>query len=295
MKTNVSGRRHAPSFVLLLLMLALPAGCSDENATDDAAKVAPARKAPTPDEDPPTPVFVKQEPPLILPMAPGVTMEFAWIPPGAFIMGDAQGDIPRRKIRFAKPFYLGRTEVTQQQWSAVMADNPSAMKGPKYPVHLVQWADSQALVKAMNARYGGTRFQFALPSEAQWEYACRAGKPRWESSDDPDQVERYAWLSSNSHYEPHPVAQKTPNAWGLYDMQGNVAEWCVHEVRPGSNADDPRRPAEAVTDSSDAPVYVVRGGNYREGASACTSTSRLLRRDVVPMRQDGLRLVCVPR
>ena len=285
------GGRHLPHFVLLLVSLA---GCSDEGPPDEAGKTA-AATAPQAAE-PPDPPPVKQQPPLVLAMAPGVSMEFAWIPPGAFFMGDVDGGGARHKIRFTKPFYLGRTEVTQQQWSVVMPENPSAVRGPQYPVQRVEWADCQALVRAMNAKYGGAGLQFALPTEAQWEYACRARTPgQLESSDDPDLIGRYAWLSSNSHYEPHPVAQKTPNAWGLFDMQGNVAEWCLHEARPGSNADDPRRAALAVADSSDAAVYVVRGGNYREGASACTSASRLLRRAVVPMRQDGLRLVCVRR
>jgi len=292
----LSGGRHVPDVIFLLLLPALLSGCSDEGPADDAGKVAAAPQARPAEAEPPDPAPVKQQPPLVLPMAPGVNMEFAWISPGVLLLGDAPQGATRRKIRFTKPFYLGRTEVTQQQWSAVMPDNPSAMKGPNYPVHRVEWADCQAFVRAMNEKYGGSELQFALPTEAQWEYACRARVAgQLESSDDPDQIERYAWLSSNSHYELHPVAQKTPNAWGLYDMQGNVAEWCLHEIRPGSNADDPRRAAEVVGDSNEAPVYVVRGGNYREGDSACTSTSRLLRRAVVPMRQDGLRLVCVRR
>jgi formylglycine-generating enzyme required for sulfatase activity len=286
---------HVSRFAVLLVLLAPLGGCSDEGPAEDAGKTAAATARPA-EAEPPDPAPVKQEPPWTLAMAPGVSMEFAWIPPGAFFMASADEGASRRKIRFLKPFYLGRTEVTQEQWSVVMPDNPSAVKGPKYPVQRVEWADCQALVAAMNAKYGGGGLQFALPTEAQWEYACRARTPgQLESSDDLDLIERYAWLSSNSHYEPHPVGRKTANAWGLFDMQGNVAEWCLHEIRPGSNADEPRRAAQAVGDSSDAPVYVVRGGNYRDGASACTSTSRLLRRAVVPMRQDGVRLLCVRR
>lgn len=290
------GGRRATHVILLMLWPALIAGCSEENPADDTALQEPARKAPLASDGPPESVSVKPEPPFILPMAPGVTMEFVGIPPGSFVMGVVGGDLLRQKIRFAKPFYLGRTEVTQEQWSAVMAGNPSAMKGGKYPVNRVDWPACRAFVKAMNEKYGATGMKFALPTEAQWEYACRAGAVLGlDSSDDPNQIERYAWLGSNSHYEPHLVAQKKPNAWGLYDMQGNVAEWCVHESRLGSNAADPRREPEAVADSDDEPVYVVRGGNYREGASACSSTSRFPRRAVVPLRQDGLRLLCTPR
>ncbi len=290
------GGRHATNVILLLLVgPLLMAGCSEENPADDAAVREAVRKPPLASDGPPEPVSVKQKPPYHLRMAPGVNMEFVWIPPGAFIMGDI-GDLPRQKVRFGKPFYLGRTEVTQEQWSAVMPSNPSAMKGRKYPVNRVDWPACRTFVKAMNTKYAATGMMFALPTEAQWEYACRGGAAmRLDSSDDPDQIERYAWLGSNSHYEPHPVAQKKPNPWGLYDMQGNVAEWCVHEIRPGSNAADPRRAPEAVGDSDDSPVYVVRGGNYREGASACISTSRFPRRAVVPLRQDGLRLLCTPR
>ena len=223
-------------------------------------------------------------------------MEFACIPPGTFTMGDPKEGIPRHEVSFAKPFYLATTEVTQEQWKVVMAKDPSVMKGPKYPVHRANWEDCQEFLKAMNDKYGRTGMKFSLPTETQWEYACRAGNVvKVDTPDDPAKIEQYAWLGSNSQYEMHPVAQKKPNEWGLFDMQGNVAEWCADVLMPGPDGHVPGLPPDAPRDSPNEPWYVVRGGTYRDGVSACQSTSRLVRRALVPMRHDGLRLACTPQ
>lgn len=237
----------------------------------------------------------KQEKPFVLQMAPGITMEFQWIPPGEAMIGDPKEGIPRHEEKFPKPFYLGKTEVTQEQWDVVMATNPSVMKAPKLPVHRVQREDWQVFLKAMNEKFSArTGMRFSLPTEAQWEYACRAGKVvKLDTPDDPPRIPDHAWLGSNSKYEPHPVAQKKPNGWGLYDMQGNVAEWCS-DVLSASAGASLRSAASDPADSRDDALYVVRGGNYRDGPPACVSTSRLLRRATVPLRYDGLRLMCEP-
>ena len=278
---------------LALLALALP-GCN-KAAPPAGPSSARARRASRAADEPP--LYVPpppQQAPFVLDMAPGVRMEFQWIPPGSFMMGDLREGIARHKVTFERPFYLAKYEVTQQQWAVLMPDNPSAIKRPDYPVHRVHREDCEAFVKAMNEKYAASGMTFALPTEAQWEYACRAGHAvRVDTPDDPSRIEQYAWLGSNSGYEPHPVGQKKPNDWGLHDMQGNVAEWCADELFARGHL--PGLPPEALNESPDEPWYVVRGGNYRDGASACTSSARVLRRGFVPLRHDGLRLLSTPK
>jgi formylglycine-generating enzyme required for sulfatase activity len=212
-------------------------------------------------------------------------MEFAWIPPGEYMMGLADGSngLPRKKISFDKPFYMGIYEVTQEQWQAVMGGNPSLIRGDKYPVERVSWAAALEFVRKMNEKYGSSGMKFGLPTEAQWEYSCGGGwRMKLNSGDDKSCIDEYAWMGGNSVLNGgpslHPVGQKKANPWGLYDMQGNVAEWCK----------------DVVSGESDEPMHAVRGGNYHGGFSECLSTSRVPRRDDVKLRADGLRLMCAP-
>jgi formylglycine-generating enzyme required for sulfatase activity len=159
----------------------------------------------------------------------GVKMELVLIPAGEFLMGSPDSDKdaerwekPQHRVRITKPFYLGKYVVTQEQWEAVMGSNPSNFKGPKNPVEMVSWEDCQKFLKRLNDKVGGGKFQ--LPTEAQWEYACRAGsKTRYCFGNDEKQLGEYAlyWCDKT-----HPVGEKKPNAWGLFDMHGNVSEWC---------------------------------------------------------------------
>ncbi len=220
------------------------------------------------------------EKPFVLELSPGITIQFAWIPPGEYTMGDGSSELaPHRES--VEPFYLGVYEVTQEQWTAVMGTNPSLTRGPKYPVERLNWSDCRALVGKMNEKYADSGMRFDLPTEAQWEYACRAGRSITSNpSDARDQIEEFAWMGRNAHSDMHAVGQKKPNEWGLYDMQGNVAEFCADVVQ-GTTADGEE-------------WHVVRGGNIRSGFSECRSVSRFPRRTVVPLRQDGVRLMCVP-
>ena len=160
-------------------------------------------------------------------------------------------------MRITRPFYLGKHLVTQEQWEAVMGNNPSHFKGPKNPVEQVSWDDCQASLTKLNAkvRPGG---KFALPTEAQWEYACRAGSTtRYCFGDEESRLGEYAWYGANSGSKTHPVGEKKPNAWGLHDMHGNVWEWCQDWYDGGyyanSPTDDPMGPATGS-------LRVYRGG-----------------------------------
>ena len=164
-------------------------------------------------------------------------MRFVQIPAGSFDMG---ADVPEweRPIHRVevRTFWMGVTEVTQAQWQAVMGDNPSHFRkaGPNAPVEMVRWDDAQAFIRKLNARDPARRYR--LPTEAEWEYACRANT----QADPYGAVERIAWIKENSGDTTHPVGQKAPNAFGLHDMLGNVPEWVEdtwHDTYDGAPAD----------------------------------------------------------
>ena len=176
----------------------------------------------------------------------GLKMEFLLIPAGDFMMGDesSEDERPIHKVQITKPFYLGRDEVTQEQWQAVMGSNPSRFKGAKNPVESVSWEDCLKFLKKLNAMFVVRGGEYGLPTESQWEYACRAGTTsKWSFGDDAKSLGDYAWCAKNSGGATHPVGQKKPNAWGLHDMQGNVWEWCadwyVSDYSQKSPAEDP--------------------------------------------------------
>jgi len=187
--------------------------------------------------------------------------EMVEIPAGSFDMGSNSGEAnekPVHRVTFAKPFALGKTEVTQGQWIAIMGSNPSHFSacGDNCPVEQVSWNDAQAFIQKLSTKTGK---QYRLPSEAEWEYACRAGSQQeYCGSDNADSV---SWNSFNSgsflFNTPHPVATKKPNSLGLYDMSGNVWEWVEDSYRDTYEG--------APTDGSawgDGSVRVLRGGSW---------------------------------
>ena len=180
-----------------------------------------------------------------------VGMKFVRIDPGSFKMGsEAWG--PIHDVTLSKGFYLQATEVTQAQWEAVMGNNPSQLKGPDRPVETVLWDDIQEFLRKLNAREKDTRYR--LPTEAEWEYACRAGG---QEPDVAPNLGDVAWWLGNSGFETHPVGQKKPNALRLYDMRGNVWERLQDWFGPYSAGRqvDPQGPPSGER-------RVVRGGSW---------------------------------
>jgi formylglycine-generating enzyme required for sulfatase activity len=187
--------------------------------------------------------------------------EMVEIPTGSFAMGSTKGEAdekPLHNVTIAQPFAIGKTEVTQAQWQAVMRSNPSYFVdcGDDCPVEQVSWTDAQNFIKKLNAKTGK---QYRLPTEAEWEYACRAGKQEeYCGSDNADKV---AWngYNSGSYFfkKPHPVAGKEASAFGLFDMSGNVWEWVEDNYHDSYNG--------APEDGSawlNGSMHVLRGGSW---------------------------------
>ena len=248
-------------------------------------------------ERPAPPALAKQ-------MTNRLGMEFVLIPAGRFQMGCSQTEaeqayrkfsvvfkdaklewftdaVPAHEVSITKPFYLGKYEVTQGQWEAVMGSNPSNFKGANLPVERVSWEDCQEFIRKLNAKGEG---EYRLPSEAEWEYACRAGT----TGEYAGSLDGMGWYYENSgerrlsdenwpkesdtnKCRTHPVGQKSPNAWGIYDMHGNVWEWCqdwydekYYGKSPGS---DPTGPSGGTS-------RVIRGGGWNDAAPGCRSAYR---------------------
>ena len=215
-------------------------------------------------------------------------MEFVRVPAGSFYMGSPYSEEDRddnegpvHKVQITEPFYMGRYEVTQAQWKVVMgttvceqrnkAGIPWHLKGegPEYPIYYVSWEEAVEFC----TRLGDN---FLLPTEAEWEYACRAGsQTRFYYGDDSDysQLGHYAWYYGNSNNRTHPVGQKKPNTLGLYDMYGNVSEWCsdwftIVEGYKNAGSIDPTGPASKYF------FHVIRGGSWLDKAAKCRSANR---------------------
>jgi formylglycine-generating enzyme required for sulfatase activity len=218
---------------------------------------------------------------LTVDLGKGIKLELVLIPAGEFRMGfPPEEDIaefdrwvpPQHRVRITKPFYLGKYPVTQEQWEAVMGSNPSHFKGPKNPVEQVSWDDCQKFLGTLNATVRGGACKFQLPTEAQWEYACRAGsETRYCFGDDESQLGEYAWYDRNSGGKTHPVGEKKPNAWGLCDMHGNAFEWCSDWWQDRHYDESP---VDDPTGAATGGGHVCRGGGWNSTARYCRSASR---------------------
>jgi len=205
-------------------------------------------------------------------------ISFLLIPAGTFQMGSDHGDDnekPVHTVRLSRPFYLGMYPVTQRQWEAVMGSNPSRFQGPEHPVERVSWNKVQEFIRSLNTH--GGRALYRLPTETEWEYAARAGATgAYCFGDDVTQLAQYAWYADSARSITYPVGQLQPNAWGLYDMHGNVWEWAqdwydnqeyARRAATGIAVVDPAGPASG----SDR---VLRGGGYSSPARSCRSAGR---------------------
>lgn len=215
----------------------------------------------------------------------GVTFEFVQIPAGEFMMGSTNGrddERPVHRVRISRAFEMCKYQVTQAQWEAVMGNNPSHFKGPDRPVERVSWDDTQEFIKKLNQN--DSKYQYRLPTEAEWEYACRAGT----AGNYAGRIDRMAWYGSGAGGETHPVGKKKPNKWGLYDMHGNVWEWCQDWYDRGYYAQSPDTDPQGPTSGS---ARVTRGGGWYLRAMGCRSAGRLLTSPEDRFLALGFRLV----
>ncbi len=258
------------SFILLVLVTST-SGCSrpvEHAAVSDEAGEASQRSAGD----------------SLIIMLPGeVPLELVWIPPGTFMMDSPEDEqdrssveSPQHEVTIAKGFWMGKYPITQAQWKTLKIDYSTLFPGDDRPLESVYLGDIQATfgflheLNTLNPDYN-----FRLPSEAEWEYAVRAGTTtRFYWGDDPDytEIDAYAWYGENSGGETHNVGLKLPNAWGLYDMSGSVEEWCddsSHEHYIGAPND-----GSAWREYPRDATRVMRGGSYQDLAKSCRSASR---------------------
>jgi formylglycine-generating enzyme required for sulfatase activity len=245
------------------------------------------------------------------------------VAPGDFVMGSPNpsakshraaagseaNERPQRRVKISKGFEMGKFEVTQDQWQSVMNTNPSSFKGPQLPVMNVSWNDAQEFLTRLQSF--DPQHVYRLPTEAEWEYACRAaaegefsaeerdaaipnaGAEKPGSAEEAEKIlSAVSWFGSNAFNHPHPVGHLKPNAWGLYDMRGNVREWCQDwydsDFYRSKLVENPQGPATGTT-------KVNRGCSWQSPASQCRSAARSS--DLPTERNNliGLRIVRVKK
>jgi formylglycine-generating enzyme required for sulfatase activity len=227
---------------------------------------------------------------------PGLDLEMVWIAPGEFLLGSPDNEAsrgtdegPQTRVAITRGYWLGKTEITQAQWGAVMDTNPSRFKGAALPVEQVSWNEAMEFARRMNERERAAGrlpagHAYTLPTEAQWEYAAKAGATDAFAA----KVDEFAWHDQNSR-STQPVGTRKPNAWGLHDMLGNVWEWCSdwYAPYPGASASDYAGPSHGTAKAS-------RGGSWWAGPRGARPANRY--RDMPQNGNDdlGLRLALTP-
>ncbi len=224
-----------------------------------------------------------------------VGMNMVFVPEGSFVMGSPPEEKGRgsneelHRVTISRGFYISETEVTQGQWKKLMGDNPSAFKdgGDSMPVEQVSWNDCQEFIKKLN-KFEKTD-KYRLPTEAEWEYACRAGSTTAFSSGEITNVgcktnkslDLTAWYCGNSTSKPHLVATKKPNNWGLYDVHGNVSEWCLDScIWRDKYTGRPHVVTDTYKDEIVDPISksgsrrIFRGGSWNDSAKNLRSAAR---------------------
>jgi formylglycine-generating enzyme required for sulfatase activity len=221
-------------------------------------------------------------PEMTLDLGDGVTMELVYIKPGTFVMGGESKtdgrfecvELPKHEVELTRGFYLGKYEVTQAQYQAIMGSNPSkSTKGPDCPVDNVGESDALTFCLKLTEQTG---LDARLPTEAEWEYASRTGRDtKWFFGNDPSQIGEYAWFKDNAGAKSHPVGQKKPNPWGLYDIYGNVCERISDKYARNyysiSPKVDPTGPSQGTKSRFEYKVIVPRSGKYSLTAQVVTA------------------------
>jgi len=228
-----------------------------------------------------------------LELRPNDDIDMVVIPAGSFTMGSdkSSDEKPPHTVRI-RSFLMSRTEVTQKQWQDVMGSNPSRFTacGPECPVENVSWNDVQEFIAKLNQKTGQ---KYRLPSEAEWEYAARAGTTtEWSYGNDESKLGNYSWYSHNSGSRAQAVGLKLSNAFGLFDMHGNVREWtqdCWHETYAGAPTD-----GSAWTTGCSSNDRVLRGGSLVNGPAGLRSAFRNWLNPDGRLISDGFRLARTP-
>jgi len=220
------------------------------------------------------------------PLLGGATMDFVWIVPGAFTMGASDIATPQHEVTISRGYWLGKYEITQAQWEAVMGSNPSTYSGADLPVENVSWNEVEEFIRRLNEVAGEGVYR--LPTEAEWEYACRAGtSTRWSFGDSDGQLGEYAWFSGNSRpLATRDTGSKLENPWRVHDLHGNVAEWVQDwfESYAAQDLVDPTGPATGT-------LRVVRGGSFSHSAPYTRSAARLHLAPTYHFKNVGARLL----
>jgi len=232
-------------------------------------------------------------------------MEFVLVEEGEFMMGAVPRDEhagdkekPQHKVRITSPFYIGKYPVTQEEWQKLMGKNPSKFQeaGRRAPVETVSWMDTQEFIKKLKTIEGKTD---RLPTEAEWEYAARGGGSISTSNsshiytygNDISMLGDYAWYEDNSFRTTHPVGQKKPNALGLYDIMGNVWEWCEDRYGEETYSQSQEIDPEGAKGGD---YRVLRGGSWGSNARACRLSFRYGINPNTRNHNIGFRLVLLP-
>jgi formylglycine-generating enzyme len=286
---NGKGWMRLRAFLIAaILMLALCSLAIGETGTQSKEQLGPSESLSTKDSK------VTGLPEKVM-EDPATGMEFIFVKGGCFRMGDTFGDgFPDEKPVHevcVDDFWVGKYEVTQAQWQKVMENNPSDFKkGGSYPVETVNWADIQAFTEKLSAT---SKKQYRLPTEAEWEYAARSGgKPeKWAGTSEQKALGEYAWYDANSEKQTHPVGQKKPNGLGLYDMSGNVLEWCTDWYEKTYYT---RSPKENPKGPENDKYRVLRGGAWLFGAVDARVSNRIRFNPSHRSYGIGFRLVLSP-
>lgn len=232
-------------------------------------------------------------------LAPEVDLEMVVIASGSFLMGSgvASHESPIHKVNI-QGFQMGKFAITQQQWRTVACNfewskivlppDPSFFKGNQHPVERITWHEATEFCDRLTLKFGRT---FRLPTEAEWEYACRAGSTSPFFFDDTkDEIGDYAWYNENAAHHTHPVGQKRPNPWGLYDIIGNSWEWCQDNWH--RTYDDAPQDGSAWLEQSVNECKLLRGASWNAFPGACRSTPRNRMHPNYRAFYYGLRVIC---